>query len=77
LAATTSRGGTIGATDQAAQETIRDLAKAEFATLHLRLLTIVDRVAATRHRVRNAFAADFPEFDLVPGLAATLLSRRI
>ena len=56
---------------------IRDLAKAEFTTLRLRLLKIAARIVETRHRVRIAFAAAFPEADLIPGLSAALLRPRI
>ncbi len=56
---------------------IRDLAKAEFTTLRLRLLKIAARVAETRHRVRIAFATACPEADLIPGLTAALMRRRI
>ena len=56
---------------------MRDLARAEFATLRLRLLKIAARVVETRHRVRLAFAAACPEADLVPNLAAALMRRRI
>ncbi len=56
---------------------IRDLAKAEFTTLRLRLLKIAARVAETRHRVRIAFATACPEADFIPGLTAALMRRRI
>jgi hypothetical protein len=56
---------------------VRDLAKAEFTALRLRLLKIAARVVETRHRVRIAFAAACPEADLMPGLTAALLRRRI
>jgi len=56
---------------------IRDLAKAEFTTLRLRLLKVAARVVETRHRVRIAFAAACPEADLMPGLTAALIRRRI
>ncbi|MGO8908677.1 MAG: IS1380 family transposase [Bradyrhizobium sp.] len=48
----------------------RDLAKAEFATLRLRLLKIAARVIETASRVRLAFAASCPEaalFRSIPG----------
>ena len=43
---------------------IRDLAKAEFATLRLRLLKVAARVIETAGRIRIAFAAACPEADL-------------
>ena len=43
---------------------MRDLAKAEFATLRLRLIKIAARVIETASRVRLAFAAACPEADL-------------
>ena len=55
---------------------VRDLAKAEFTTLRLRLLKVAARIAETRHRVRIAFAAACPEADLIPGLTAALMRRR-
>ena len=51
----------------------RDLAKAEFATLRLRLLKIAARVTETAARVRLAFAAACPEADLFRALPAALL----
>ncbi len=50
----------------------RDLAKAEFATLRLRLLKIAARVVETATRVRLAFAAACPEADLFRTLPAAL-----
>jgi hypothetical protein len=54
---------------------MRDLAKAEFSTLRLRLIKIAARVIETASRVRLAFAAACPEADLFCGLprALTLL----
>jgi len=52
---------------------VRDLAKAEFATLRLRLLKIAARVVETASRVRLAFAACCPEADLFRGLPAALM----
>jgi len=54
---------------------IRDLAKAEFTTLRLRLIKVAARVIETASRVRLAFAAACPEADLFRGLprALTLL----
>ena len=49
---------------------VRDLAKAEFATL--RLLKIAARVVETATRVRLAFAACCPEADLFRGLPGAL-----
>ena len=51
----------------------RDLAKAEFATLRLRLLKIAARVVETTSRVRLAFAACCPEAALFRGLPAALM----
>ena len=51
----------------------RDLAKAEFATLRLRLLKIAARVVETASRVRLAFAACCPEADLFRGLPTALM----
>ncbi len=56
---------------------VRDLARAEFTTLRLRLLKVAARVVETRHRVRIAFAAACPEADVIVGLSAALLRRRI
>jgi hypothetical protein len=42
----------------------RDLAKAEFSTLRLRLIKIATRVIETTSRVRFAFAAACPKADL-------------
>ncbi|MEP9370417.1 IS1380 family transposase [Xanthobacter sp. VNH20] len=52
---------------------VRDLAKAEFATLRLRLLKIAARVVETASRVHLAFAACCPEADLFRGLPAALM----
>ena len=56
---------------------VRDLARAEFTTLRLRLLKLAARVVETRHRVRIALTTACPEADLMPGLTAALLRRRI
>ena len=48
------------------------LAKAEFATLRLRLLKIGARIRETAHRVRIAFAAACPDAALVRHIATTL-----
>jgi hypothetical protein len=53
----------------------RDLAKAEFATLRLRLIKIAARVIETASRVRLAFAAGCPEADLFRSLPAALMPR--
>ncbi len=53
----------------------RDLAKAEFATLRLRLIKIAARVIETASRVRLAFAACCPEADLFRSLPAALMPR--
>jgi hypothetical protein len=53
----------------------RDLAKAEFATLRLRLIKIAARVIETASRVRLAFATCHPEAELfasLPGALAAL-----
>jgi len=52
---------------------VRDLAKAEFATLRLRLIKIAARVVETASRVRIAFAACCPEADLFRGLPGALM----
>ena len=52
----------------------RDLAKAEFVTLRLRLIKIAARVVETTSRVRLAFAACCPEADLFRGLPVALMS---
>jgi hypothetical protein len=51
----------------------RDLAKAEFATLRLRLLKVAARIVETASRVRLAFAAACPEADLFRSLPAALM----
>ncbi len=51
-----------------------DLAKAEFATLRLRLIKIAARVIETASRVRLAFAAACPEADLFHRLPNALAS---
>ena len=51
---------------------MRDLAKAEFSTLRLRLIKIAARVIETASRVRLAFAAACPEADLFCGLPRAL-----
>ncbi len=51
----------------------RDLAKAEFATLRLKLLKVAARVVELASRVRLAFAAACPEADLFAGLSAALM----
>jgi hypothetical protein len=50
-----------------------DLAKAEFATLRLRLIKIAARVIEIASRVRLAFAACCPEADLFRSLPAALM----
>lgn len=50
----------------------RELAKAEFATLRIRLLKIAARVVETASRVRLAFAASCPEADLFRSLPGAL-----
>ncbi len=53
----------------------RDLAKAEFATLRLKLLKIAARVVEMASRVRLAFAAACPHADLFASLPAALMPR--
>jgi len=48
------------------------LAKAEFATIRLRLLKLGARIVETAHRVRIAFAAVCPDADLIRLLAGAL-----
>jgi len=50
----------------------RDLARAEFATLRLRLIKIAARIVETACRVRLAFAAACPEAELFRGLPGAL-----
>lgn len=53
----------------------RDLARAEFSTLRLRLIKIAARVTETASRVRMAFSACHPEaalFARLPGAIAPL-----
>jgi hypothetical protein len=50
----------------------RDLAKAEFAKLRLRLIKIAARVVETATRVRLAFPAACPEADLFRSLPGAL-----
>ncbi len=50
----------------------RDLAKAEFATLRLRLIKIAARVVETARTVRLAFAAGHPEAALFASMPAAL-----
>ena len=51
----------------------RELAKAEFATLRIRLLKIAARVVETASRVRLAFAAACPEADLFRSMPMALM----
>jgi len=53
----------------------RELAKAEFDTLRLRLIKIAACVIGTASRVRLAFAARCPEVDLFKSLPAALASQ--
>jgi hypothetical protein len=53
----------------------RDLAKAEFATLRLKLLKIAARIVEMARRVRLAFAAACPEADLFASLPGALMPR--
>ena len=52
----------------------RDLAKAEFATLRLRLMKIAVRVVEKISLVRLAFAAACPEADLFASMPAALMA---
>jgi len=54
---------------------VRDLAKAEFSTLRLRLVKIAVRVQETISRIRLSYAACHPEADLFQGLVAALAPR--
>ena len=54
---------------------LRDLARAEFATLRLRLLKIAVRLQETTSRVRLAFASCCPDADLFRCLAGALAPR--
>ena len=51
------------------------LAKAEFATIRLRLLKLATRISETATRVRIAFAAACPQLALFRDLARTLCCR--
>ena len=51
---------------------LRDLARAEFATLRLRLLKIAVRVQESASRIRLAFASGCPQADLFRSLARSL-----
>jgi Transposase DDE domain group 1 len=53
----------------------RDLAKAEFATLRLKLIKIAARVVEMASRIRLAFAAACPNAALFASLPAALMSR--
>jgi Transposase DDE domain group 1 len=55
--------------------TMRDLAKAEFATLRLRLLKIAVRVQETTSRIRLAYASGCPQAGLFRSLAYSLAPR--
>jgi hypothetical protein len=52
--------------------TAHRLARAEFATIRLRLLKLGTRIRETAARVRLAFAAACPEADLIRHLATAL-----
>lgn len=54
---------------------VRDLARAEFATIRLRLLKIAVRVQEHATRIRLAYAAGCPDADLFIGLAAAFRPR--
>ena len=52
--------------------TQRELAKAEFSTLRLRLIKIAARLIETASRVRMAFSACHPEAQMFAGLPGAL-----
>ncbi len=54
---------------------VRDLAKAEFSTLRLRLVKIAVRVQEIISRIRLSYAACHPEADLFQGLVTALAPR--
>jgi Transposase DDE domain group 1 len=54
---------------------LRDLARAEFATLRLRLLKIAVRVQETSSRIRLAYASGCPQADLVRHVACAFAPR--
>jgi len=51
---------------------LHPLVRAEFATLHLRLLKLADRITETATRVRIAFATTCPEAALFRSIARSL-----
>ena len=55
--------------------TVRDLARAEFSTLRLRLVKIAVRVQETMSRIRLSYAACHPEAELFHGLVTALAPR--
>ena len=54
---------------------VRDLAKAEFSTLRLRLVKIAVRVQESMSRIRLSYAACHPEAELFQGLVTALAPR--
>jgi hypothetical protein len=56
---------------------VQDLARAEFATLRLRLLKVAARLIETASRVRIALASACPDADLFRGLANALMPRAL
>ena len=60
---------------RAAIPKVHPLARAEFATLRLRLLKLAARISETATRVRIAFAAACPEAGLFHSLAGALCRR--
>ena len=60
---------------RAAIPTVHPLARAEFATIRLRLLKLAARISETATRVRIAFAAACPEAALFRSLANALCCR--
>jgi hypothetical protein len=60
---------------RAAIPKVHPLARAEFATIRLRLLKLAARISETTSRVRIAFAAACPEAALFRRLAGALCCR--
>ena len=62
-------------TTRAAIPRVHPLARAEFATIRLRLFKLAARISETATRVRIAFAATCPEAALFRSLASALCRR--
>ena len=60
---------------RAAIPKVHPLARAEFATIRLRLLKLAARISETTSRIRIAFAAACPEAALFRSLASALCCR--